>query len=231
MTRHFLKELEKIKKMILTLGAQVEEQVQLAVQAIMQTDAKLAERIIQKDHEIDDMEVEVEEECLKVLALHQPVAVDLRFLIAVIKINNDLERIGDEAVNIAQRVEAISRKKGIAFTFDYSTMAIKAEFMLKQSLDALVNMDIDRAYRVLILDDEVDAIKREAYDKIKEAMRIHPDHVGYLINLLLVSRHIERIADHSTNIAEEVVYLIDGEIVRHEIGKGERSEERKSVRT
>ncbi|MEW6259603.1 MAG: phosphate signaling complex protein PhoU [Thermodesulfobacteriota bacterium] len=223
MTRHFLKELEKIKKMILTLGAQVEEQVQLAVQAITKTDAGLADRIIRKDHEIDDMEVDVEEECLKVLALHQPVAVDLRFLIAVIKINNDLERIGDEAVNIAQRVEAISRKKGIAFTFDYSTMAIKAEFMLKQSLDALVNMDIDLAYKVLILDDEVDAIKRDAYDKIKEAMRIHPDHVGYLINLLLVSRHIERIADHSTNIAEEVVYLIDGEIVRHEIGKGERT--------
>ncbi|WP_051328417.1 phosphate signaling complex protein PhoU [Desulfatirhabdium butyrativorans] len=222
MTRHFLKELEKIKKMILTLGAQVEEQVQLAVQAITQTDARLAEKIIRTDHEIDDMEVEVEEECLKVLALHQPVAIDLRFLVAVIKINNDLERIGDEAVNIAQRVEAISRKKGIAFTFDYSMMATKAEFMLKKSLDALVNMDIDLAYKVLILDDEVDAIKRLAYDRIKEAMRIHPDHVGYLINLLLVSRHIERIADHSTNIAEEVIYLIDGEIVRHEMGKEEK---------
>jgi phosphate transport system protein len=219
MTRYFQRELDKIKKMILTLGALVEEQVNLAGKSITRTDVDLARKIIVTDHEIDDMEVDVEEECLKVLALHQPVAIDLRFLIAVIKINNDLERISDEAVNVAQRVEAISKKREIDFTFDYSTMAQKAESMLKKSLDSLVNLDIDLAYRVLILDDEVDNIKRVAYDKIKAAIRMHPDQVGYLINLLLISRHLERIADHATNIAEEVIYLIDGEIVRHDISK------------
>jgi phosphate transport system protein len=219
MTRYFQKELDKIKKKILTLGALVEEQVNLAGQAITRTDMELAHKIIETDHDIDDMEVEVEEECLKVLALHQPVAIDLRFLIATIKINNDLERISDEAVNIAQRVEAISKKKEIDFAFDYSVMAQKAESMLKNSLDSLVNLDIDMSYRVLIMDDEVDNIKRLAYDKIKAAIKIHPEQVAYLINLLLISRHLERIADHATNIAEEVIYLIDGEIVRHDIGK------------
>ncbi len=219
MTRYFQRELDKIKKMILTLGALVEEQVIQAGQAIAKTDAELAAKIVTTDHEIDDMEVDVEEECLKVLALHQPVAIDLRFLIAVIKINNDLERIADEAVNIAQRVEAISRKRGDGFVFDYSVMVQKAEDMLRKSLDSLVNLDIDMAYRVVILDDEVDHIKRIAYDRIKGAIKAAPDQVGYLINLLLISRHLERIADHATNIAEEVIYLIDGEIVRHDIKK------------
>jgi phosphate transport system protein len=152
---------------------------------------------------------------LKVLALHQPVAVDLRFLIAVIKINNDLERIGDQAVNIAERVGVISKRELSDFFFDYSTMGEKAQKMLKMSLDALVNMDYDQAFSVVMMDDEVDAIKEQAYDRVKKAMGEHPDKIGYLINLLLISRHIERLADHATNIAEEVIYLIEGEIIRH----------------
>jgi phosphate transport system protein len=161
------------------------------------------------------MEVEIEEECLKVIALHQPVAVDLRFLVAVIKINNDLERIGDQAVNVAQRVFSISGKGPRHFYFDYTTMADKAKAMLKMSLDALVHLDIDIAFKVLQLDDEVDAIKAEAYDKIKAEMQSANDDVGYLINLLLISRHLERVADHATNISEEIIYMIEGEIVRH----------------
>ena len=216
MTRHFRRELEKIKKMILSLGAMVEERVHMANSAIMDTDAALARQIIKTDHEVDEMEVEVEEECLKVLALHQPVAIDLRFLVAVIKINNDLERIADQAVNIAERVENIaSQSKKIDQFFDYSSMAAKAEQMLKQSLDALVNMDVDLAFQILYLDDEVDAIKSQAYDHIKEAIRENPGDVGYLINLMLISRHLERLADHATNVAEEVIYMIEGEIIRH----------------
>ncbi len=161
------------------------------------------------------MEVEIEEECLKILALYQPVAIDLRFLAAVIKINNDLERIADEAVNIARRVSIIAKREKIDISFDYSLMAGKAEYMLKKSLDALVNLDIDLAFKVCTLDDEVDEMLREAYDRIKQAIGEYPDRVGYLINLLLISRHLERIADHGTNIAEEVIYLIEGEIVRH----------------
>ena len=221
MTRHFQKELMKIKKMVLSLGAAVEERVQMAKAAIDDRDAQMARKIIKQDFEIDEMEVEVEEECLKVLALHQPVAVDLRFLIAVIKINNDLERIGDQAVNIAERVVTINKQDPTDFLFDYSSMAEKAQIMLKMSLDALVNMDVDLALKVCLLDDEVDDIKVIAYNKIKAAMAQDPDNLGYYINLLLISRHLERLADHTTNIAEEVIYMIEGEIVRHSIDESD----------
>ena len=215
MTKHFRKELESIKKRILTLGALVEDRVRLAVQSVDQIDAEIAGRIIKTDYEVDAMEVEVEEECLKVLALHQPVAVDLRFIIAVIKINNDLERIGDQAVNIAQRVEIIAKRPKPPFMFDYSVMAEKVQRMLKMSLDAFVNLDVDIAYKVITLDDEVDQIKNEAYDQIKQAIKDLPERVGYYINLLLISRHMERLADHATNVAEEVISLVEGEILRH----------------
>jgi phosphate transport system protein len=215
MTKHFRKELESIKKRILTLGALVEDRVHLAVQSVDQIDAEIAGRIIKTDYEVDAMEVEVEEECLKVLALHQPVAVDLRFIIAVIKINNDLERIGDQAVNIAQRVEIIAKRPKPPFMFDYSVMAEKVQRMLKMSLDAFVNLDVDIAYKVITMDDEVDQIKNEAYDQIKQAIKDLPERVGYYINLLLISRHMERLADHATNVAEEVIYLVEGEIFRH----------------
>lgn len=215
MPKRFLKELEKIKQQILSLGGMVEERVRMAIQAIHGRDLETAKTIIRSDHEIDEMEVEIEEECLKVLALHQPVAVDLRFIIAVIKINNDLERIADEAVNIAQRVETIAKHKDLPVTVDYSVMSRKTENMLRMSLDSLVNLDIDTAFRVFIMDDEVDHLHVEAYRQVKESIRQSPDFVAGLINLYLISRHLERIGDHATNIAEEVVYLIEGEIVRH----------------
>jgi phosphate transport system protein len=215
MARYLLRELNKIKKQILSLGAMVEDRVRMAAKAIDDQDASTARKIIDSDWEIDEMEVDVEEECLKILALHQPVAVDLRFLITAIKINNDLERIGDQAVNIAQRVLNVSKRPQLGFVFDYSTMAEQAEAMLRMSLDALVNLDVDLAFKVITLDDEVDAIQKDAYDRIKKAIKENPDRVGHLINLLLISRHLERLADHATNIAEEVIYLIEGEIVRH----------------
>lgn len=215
MARHLIRELDNIKKKILSLGALVEERVRMTSTAVDNRDAAIARKIIDTDWEIDEMEVEVEEECLKILALHQPVAVDLRFIVTVIKINNDLERIGDQAVNIAERVLTISKRPEMDFIFDYLPMAEKAEAMLKMSLDALVNVDVDLAFKVITLDDEVDALKTLAYDRIKAAINQHPDRVGYLINLLLISRHLERLADHATNIAEEVIYLIEGEIIRH----------------
>ncbi|MEJ5357794.1 MAG: phosphate signaling complex protein PhoU [Desulfobacterales bacterium] len=215
MTKHFRRELENVKKRILTLGSLVEDRVREAVQAVERIDAELAERIVKTDYEIDEMEIEIEEECLKILALHQPVAVDLRFIIAVIKINNELERIGDQAVNIGQRVMTIARRPKPPFSYDYADMGEKVQRMLKMSLDALVNLDVDLAYKVITLDDEVDQIKNDAYDRIKQAIRELPERVGYYINLLLISRHLERLADHATNIAEEVVYLVEGEIYRH----------------
>ena len=214
--KHFQRELDKIKKMLLSLGAIVEQRVERIKQAIADRNVDIAKEIIHLDYEIDEMEVEIEEECLKVIALHQPVATDLRFLVAVIKINNDLERIGDQAVNIAQRLVLIAKRPVAPFRFDYSVMADKAEAMLRMSLDSLVNQDIDVAIKVLQMDDDVDNIKDEAYDRIKQALvdGVTTD-IGYMINLLLISRHIERLADHATNIAEEVVYMIEGEIVRH----------------
>ena len=215
MPKRLQKELEKIKKRILSLGGMVEERVRMANRAIESRDRALANQIMKTDYEIDELEVEVEEECLKILALHQPVAVDLRFLVAVIKINNDLERIGDQAVNIAQRVENISRRPSVELALDYEHMAEKAASMLRMSLDSLVNLDLELAFEVLTLDDDVDQMAREVYDYIKEEIRKKPDAAGYLINFLFISRHLERIGDHSTNIAEEVIYLIEGEIVRH----------------
>ena len=213
--KQFTKELENIKKRILALGAMVEERVQMALKAIDTNDSELAQKIIKTDYEIDETEVEIEEECLKVLALHQPMAIDLRFLIAVIKINAELERIGDEAVNIAERVGVTAKREQLVFYFDYSFMGEKAQAMLKMSLDALIDLDYELAFKVLLMDDEVDRIKREAYDKIKAVMGGKNNKIGYLINLFLISRHLERMADHATNIAEEVVYLVEGEIIRH----------------
>ena len=215
MPKRLQRDIEKIKKMVLSVGAMVEERLRMSIKAIETWDAGLAEDIIRRDYEIDELEIEVEEECLKILALHQPVAVDLRFIIATIKINSELERIGDEAVNIANRVRNISKRRKLDLSFDFTIMAEKAATMLRLSLDSLVNLDQDLAFKVLTLDDEVDLMHREIYDRIKEAMSQNPNYVGYLINLYTTSRHLERVGDHSTNIAEEVIYLIEGEIIRH----------------
>lgn len=214
-SKHFHKALDKIKKMILTLGSLVEERFHMAIKAMESKDTDIVQQIIDSDYEIDEMEVDIEEECLKVLALHQPVAVDLRFIIAVIKINNDLERIADEACNIAERLNIVFKHKDIGFFFDYSAMWAKTDIMLKQSLDSLVNLDSALAKQVIAADDEIDTMHNNAYDHIKAHMYNVPEHMGYWINQLYISRHIERIADHAVNIAEEVLYLIEGEIVRH----------------
>lgn len=192
----------------------------MTIRAIETKDLQLCNKIIEADREIDELEVEVEEECLKIIALHQPVAVDLRFISAVIKINNDLERIGDEAVNIAERMASIAKRPPVPVPFDYSVMAAKTESMLRSSLDALVNLDVDLAYKVILADDEVDDIKREIYDRVKDVIKEKPERVATLINLLLISRHFERIADHATNIAEDVIYMIEGVIPRHPKARG-----------
>lgn len=211
------KELNKIKQSILSLGAMAEHRFRKAVDAVKQGDRDIAESIIDSDVEIDELEVDIEEECLKILALYQPVAVDLRFIIAVIKINNDLERVADEAVNIAQRVRTISGKNMGKYDFDYTRMAELTGIMLKKSLDALVQMDCDIAESVQIMDKQVNAIRNDAYDAMKAAIVTAPEYAGQIVNRYLISRHLERIGDHATNIAEEVRHLVEGRIVRHEI--------------
>lgn len=215
MTIHLHKELSKMKNKILSLGTLVEERVRSAVRAVETHDMAIASHLADTDHEIDDMEVEVEEECLKIMALYQPVASDLRFLVVVIKINNDLERIGDLAANIARRIETISKRNAVELPFDYAKMGAIVQEMLKGSLDAFVGQDPAQAKEVLHMDDRVDALNREIYSLVRKEIRENPADVTYLLNCLLISRHLERIADHATNIAEEVIYMVEGEIVRH----------------
>lgn len=215
MTRHFEKEIEKLKKRVLTLSAAVEENVRRAVRALGERDIALAEQVINSDTRIDQMEVDVEEECLKVLALYQPVAIDLRLIIAILKINNDLERVGDLAVNVAERAMFLATRERPDIPLDFPLMVEKAQAMLKRSLDALVNKDAKLAHEVLAADDEVDSINREMYVRVQEGICQKPEQLGSLIHLLSCSRHLERIADLATNIAEDVIYMIEGEIVRH----------------
>jgi phosphate transport system protein len=212
---HLQREIENLKKKILTVGAMAEASVREATRAMAQRDEDLARSVIDKDIRLDQMEVEVEEACLKVLALHQPVAIDLRFIIAVLKINNDLERVGDLAVNIAERAAFLATIPSVAITFDFTGMADKVQAMLKNSLDALVNFNVEAAYAVCACDDEVDAMNRQVYILIQEAIHEHPNQTEALIHILSASRHLERIADHATNIAEDVIYMIKGEIIRH----------------
>ena len=230
MSIHLKREIDKLKKMVLALGATVEDNVAKAVNALRTRDIALAERIIASDQDVDRKEVELEEECLKVLALHQPVAIDLRFVIAVLKINNDLERIGDLAVNIAERALVLSKLPPIDIPFDFAGMTEKTQGMVKDSLDALVNMNTRLAWQVCAQDDDVDAINREMYFQVQEGIRAQPERMEALIHCLSTSRHLERIADHATNIAEDVIYMAAGEIVRHKaedyVPQGEDSPEK-----
>lgn len=215
MSEHFRREVERLKRMILSLSAVVEENLRRAVRAVEERREKLAAEVLRTDLDIDQSEVEVEEECLKILALHQPVAIDLRFIVAVLKINNDLERIGDLAVNIAERAMYLSAKGTNGDTLNFSEMAHLTLTMLEKSLDSLVNMDARLAREVCSSDDEVDAMNRKAYDFVKQEVRSNSGEIDSLIHLLSVSRHLERVADLTTNIAEDVIYMVEGTIVRH----------------
>ena len=215
MSVHLIREITGLKKFILALSAQVEENVRQAVRAVAQRDAVLAQTVIDGDNVVDMQEVAIEEECLKILALHQPVAHDLRFLVAVLKLNHALERIGDLAVNIAKRAKYLAEQPRLDVSIDFTVIADKAQAMLHKSLDALINMDINLARQVGEADDEVDALNRETYNRVKSLLREYPDHIETLIALLNVSRHLERIADHASSIAEDVIYLLEGKIVRH----------------
>lgn len=215
MSQHLVREITRVKQQILTLGAEVEDSLRHAVTSLVNRDTVLAKQVMSRDSEIDQQEVDIEEDCLKILALHQPVAIDLRFLIAVLKINNDLERIGDLAVNIAERSLSLSLLPPITPPFDLAAMASRVQGMVRKSLDALVELDTQKAHQVLAEDDAVDNAHRQMYDHVKAAIRKELERTDELIQLLAVSRYLERVADHATNIAEDVIYLVDGQIARH----------------
>lgn len=219
MSVHFQREIDGIKKHLLSLCAVVDEQVQLAVRALIDRDELLAREVRQRDLDIDNREVEIEEECLKILALYQPVAVDLRFIVAVLKINNDLERIGDLAVNISKKARTLAASPPIAIPFDLTGMSKKTQAMLRDSINAMVNLDAKLAYDVCGRDDEVDRMKRDIRRQGEEMIAADPTQAKLLLRLLAVSRNLERIADLTTNIAEDVIYLVDGKIIRHQEGE------------
>lgn len=215
MSVHLQREIEQLKKNILALCAIVEEQVQDAVRALLDRNVELAQKVEGRDSEIDRREVEVEEECLKILALHQPVAIDLRFIVSALKINNDLERIGDLAVNVSKKAVSFSNESSMEITYDIAGMWEKTQSMLRDSIDSLINMNSELATEICVRDDEVDRIKHEIRAGVEEQIRREPENVRPLLKLLAVSRNLERIADCATNISEDVIYMVEGRIVRH----------------
>jgi phosphate transport system protein len=217
MTTVLHKEMASLEKQLLALTAMVEESVQLSFQALMKFDTALAEKLIRSDEVINSMEVDLEEECLKILALHQPVANDLRMIVAVLKINNNLERIADQAVNISERTLAVARESRVTCPLNLNDMAKKVLVMLGKSLDSLVDADLELAHEVLELDEDVDNLHSQNYQLFKDYIRLHPESIDTVLNYLTVSRHLERVADLATNIAEDVIYLNEGRIVRHTI--------------
>ncbi len=212
---HLVPAFRRLKKSLFTLSAVVEENLHLAVKAVLSQDAALIDQVRARDLEIDLMEVDFEEECLKILALHQPVAIDLRFVIAVLKINNDLERIGDLAVSIAEHARNFPAESDADALGRVPRMAEAAQSMLRKSLDAVVGMDADLAHEVMACDDDVDRDYYELTQTLRQRMREDAGLVDSLLPVMLVSKHIERIADLATNIAEDAIYMASGEIVRH----------------
>jgi phosphate transport system protein len=214
--KHLDHEIARLKKQILSLAADVEEAVVKSVEAINSRDARIGAQVVDFDSHIDAVEVEVEEECLKLLALYQPVTQDLRFIVACIRLNSDLERIGDLAVNIAERaVYLASVAEPIEKPLDVGSMGRLVRSMLSGALNALVNLDATLARKVCAMDDEADAMHRGTFARVEEAVRRHPSEFATMTHYLSVSRYLERIADHATNIAEDVIYMVEGAIVRH----------------
>ncbi len=216
---HLQRDIELLKKQVLSLCAIVEDQVHLAVRSVLERDAALAQQVQDRDAEVDQREVEVEERCLGMLALHQPVASDLRLIISVVKINNDLERIGDLAVNIARKAITVAQAPPIAIPLDLEGMWARCQSMLHDSIDSMVNLDPQLANDVCGRDDEVDQMKRAIRVELEERMQREPERIRVLQRLQAVSRNLERIGDCATNIAEDVIYMTEGRIIRHQEGE------------
>ena len=217
MTSHLHRQIDKLKLMISRLAAMAEQSVTDALRAVHDFDPARADAVIDADDVIDRYELEIEEECLHTLALHQPVAFDMRYIIAILKINNELERIGDLAVNIADQARFLAQERQAdgPLPFNLDAMAGDVRDMLRQSLDALVNIDAAAARQVREADDAVDAIHRAMYDRVAAAIRADTDKAELYLHTLSVSRNLERIGDHAVNIAEDVLYITEGDIFRH----------------
>jgi len=212
---HLQRDVDKLKRQILMMSAEVENDLRMAVRGVEDRDEALARNVIAREPLIDRMEVDIEEDCLKILALHQPVAADLRYIVSVLKINQDLERIGDLAVHIAECGLHLAGPPLISTPFRLGEMADKAQAMLRKVLDAFVNLNSAAAREVCAADGEIDEINRETSRQVRKAVAHDPALLDPLLQIMHISRHLERIADHVTNVAEDLIYLIEGRIVRH----------------
>jgi len=218
MQRHFHEELEALKQTLLAMGGLVEDQVRRVMRALTERDDALAQEVIERDQQVNAYDVEVDETCVSLLALHQPTAGDLRFITTAMKIVTDLERMGDQAVNIAQRVLELNREPQLKPYIDLPRMAERAQRMIKESLDAFVARDTELARQVCGEDAEVDALKEQIFRELLTFMMEDARTIPRAIRLILISRFLERLADHATNIAEMVIYLVDAKMVRHTLG-------------
>ncbi len=215
MQRHFHEELELVKEKTLKQGSLVETMVEQAVSSLVDRDSRLAEEVIASDQKVDALDVEIEEDCLRLLALHQPAAKDLRFITTAMKITTDLERMADQAVNICQRAIELNEEPQLKPYIDIPIMSQLSQKMMRDALDAFVRRDADLAREVIPADNKVDALKNQIFRELLTFMMEDPRTIPRAIRLILVSRHLERIADHATNIAEMVVFLVEGKSIRH----------------
>lgn len=222
MTMHLQRDLDNLRKSILLLGAKVEENINHAIRLQLTRNLSTTAEMRAAEADINDMEVSIEEECLKVLALHQPVAVDLRFIIVVLKVNNDLERMGDQAINVLERMEFLSGHPRIGKELEFKAMGELVRAMVKSCLDALVRQDVVLANEVRKMDDKVDTIHAAMFAKLREVMATDVALIAPCLSLLTISSNFERISDLATNIAEEVIFMQEGEVVRHKSERGGR---------
>ena len=215
MQRHFHEELEALKQTLLAMGGLVEDQIRRVMRALTERNDALAQEVIDRDQQVNAYDVEVDETCVNLLALHQPAAGDLRFITTAMKIVTDLERIGDQAVNIAQRALELNQEPQLKPYIDLPRMAERAQAMVKDSLDAFVSRDTGLARRVCGADEEVDALNEQMFRELLTFMMQDARAIPRAIRLILISRFLERVADHATNIAEMVIYMVEGRMVRH----------------
>ena len=213
--RHFQEELEQLKTRLLEMGGLAEEQVRLSVKALMERDRELVALALHGDEPINKLHIEIDGRCFTLLALHQPMAVDLRSIVAAVKINTDLERVGDLAINIAEAARRYAQHAPVKKLIDIPRMATIAQTMLRDSLDAFVRRDTDLAQRVLNEDDKLDALKTQIFRELLTYMLQDPGTIEAALDLILISRHLERIGDHATNIAEDVIFMVSARDVRH----------------
>jgi phosphate transport system protein len=217
MQRHLDVELSRLKDELVRMAGLAEESIGRAVRALVQRDAETSRQVIASDDAINQLEIEIDELCLRVMALYQPEASDLRLLAMALKINNDLERMGDQAVNIAERTLELLKEPQLKPLIDIPRMAEIAQRMVKDSLDAFVRQDVVLARAVCRQDDQVDRLDDQIFRELLTYMMEDSKAITRAVNLILVSRHLERIADHATNIAEDVVYLVEGRTIKHHV--------------